>query len=198
MPVDAKVILVGSAGVGKTSIIHRHMTNCFSGRHAPTLGVSYSSCVVDVDSHAINLQIWDTAGAERYRSMMPMYYRKAQIAIVVFSIIDRQTFVDIDMWMKGLSDHAQPDIIRFLVANKLDVVGERTVEAEEGEQKAKQYNAAYHEVSALTAMGIADLFAEVPRVYVGKGLVSPVDTAEGEFELGPDQPVRRKQKKECC
>jgi small GTP-binding protein len=77
MTIDVKVVLVGNAGVGKTAIVHSYMTGYFSGDHMATLGVAYSSRVVDAGSHTINMQIWDTGGAEKYRSMMPMYYRKA-------------------------------------------------------------------------------------------------------------------------
>jgi Ras-related protein Rab-5C len=109
-------------------------------------------------------------------------------------MLDRRCFVDIDMWMKAVSDHAQPDIIRFLVANKLDLVEQRTVATEAGEQKAMHYRAAYHEVSAVTARGIGDLFAEVPRAYIEKRLGRPPDTDEGELELD-DRP---KKGSKCC
>jgi small GTP-binding protein len=85
---SVRVIFVGTAGVGKTSIVHYYMTGRFS-RHTPTLGFAYSSRVVEVGYHTVNMQIWNTGGQERFRSMLPMYCRNGQVGIVVFSIVNQ-------------------------------------------------------------------------------------------------------------
>jgi small GTP-binding protein len=163
--VDVKVVLVGSAGAGKSSIVHQYMNGFFSHSQRPTLGVAYSTRTVTVDSRLVHLQIWDTGGAEKYRSMTPMYYHKANVAIVVYSVTDSLGFGDVDMWMDSLSNHADRNIVLFLVANKIDLVDNRVVPRGRGEERAEQYGATYVEVSAVTGRGIEDLFAEVPRRF---------------------------------
>jgi small GTP-binding protein len=166
--VDVKVVLVGSARVGKSSIVHQYMNGFFSHSQRPTLGVAYSTRTVTVDSRVVHLQIWDTGGAEKYRSMTPMYYHKAKVALVIYSVTDSLGFGDVNMWMDSPSNHADRNIILFLVANKIDLVNERVIPRGRGQERAEQYGATYVEVSAVTGRGIEDLFAEVPRRFCEK------------------------------
>jgi small GTP-binding protein len=170
-PVDLKVVLVGSTHVGKTCIVHRYVNDFFSFTEKPTLGVAYSARTVNVDSHVVNLQIWDTGGAEKYRSMTPVYYHDARVALVVYSVADAVGFSDVDMWMGSLSEHADEDIVVFLVGNKIDLDGERVIATERGEEKARQYGAHFVEVSAVTGRGIGveKFLRNAPPVGQGTG-----------------------------
>jgi Ras-related protein Rab-5C len=195
-PTDLKVILIGSTGVGKSSIVHQYMNNFFSCTQRPTLGVAYSMRKVSVGSQVVTLQIWDTGGAEKYRSMTPMYYHKAQVALVVYSVTDKIGFADVEMWMESLSNHADPNIILFLVANKIDLVDNRVIPTDLGEEKAAQFGAQYAEVSAFSGRGIGDLFAEVPRRFCE----APQAFNEVIIDLQRQQEVVRTEgaKSKCC
>lgn len=100
---DACLETVGSQGVGKTSIIHRYTTGHFSHTLASTIGSSFLVKKLVIDDCRIRLQLWDTAGQEKFRSMAALYYRHALAAIIVYDITDLNSFVDVRMWMQGRS-----------------------------------------------------------------------------------------------
>jgi small GTP-binding protein len=163
---EVKLVLVGNTSVGKTSIVRTAITGSFVSDSASTLGASYSTKSFQIEGRTVRLQIWDTAGQEKYRGMTPMYYHNAHIAVVVYSVTERETFAAVDAWVKSLRDNADAGIVVFVVANKVDLAGERAVNAEEGAAKAAEYGAEFAEVSAKTAFGIGDLFTAFPHTYI--------------------------------
>ncbi|KAG8739639.1 hypothetical protein FRC10_005375 [Ceratobasidium sp. 414] len=98
---DAKVVIMGSAGVGKTSLVTRYVEERFVPQTTTTTGAFFHSKKVTVDGTKVRLQIWDTAGQERFRSMAPMYYRGASAAILVYDITSASSFDDVKVWIDG-------------------------------------------------------------------------------------------------
>ena len=84
--INYKFVLVGDSAVGKSSIANRYISNDFYEFQEPTIGAAFMSKKLNIDDKEIKLEIWDTAGQERYRSLAPMYYRNASVAIVVYDI----------------------------------------------------------------------------------------------------------------
>jgi len=192
---ELKLVLVGQTSVGKTCIVKKTTTGSFSEDSVPTLGASYVSKLVTIGSVDVRLQIWDTAGQEKYRGMTPMYYRGAQVALLVYCINDKSSFEGIDGWLTSLRDNADPDIILFLVGNKCDLELSRAVTTEEGQNKADLINAHFHEVSAKSGQGIEDLFAEIPKLFLEKQQPNePVNQNGLKLEAGD----KRGDKKSCC
>ena len=166
-----KMVLIGNQHVGKTCIVHRAISGHFKDSTVPTLGASYSTKEAVVNDTTVRMQIWDTAGQEKYRAMAPMYYHNAQVALVVYAVDDVSSFDEIDTWMESLASNSGKDIIVFLVANKQDLADKgdgdgEIVSNERGKEKAAQYGAEFAECSAVTGYGIADLFSIIPRVYL--------------------------------
>jgi len=167
-PKELKIVLVGHTNVGKTCIVRQATTGTFSEDSAPTLGASYISKLTSVNGTDVRLQIWDTAGQERYRGMTPMYYRGAHVALMVYSISDAESFDSIDAWLTSLKENADPDILLFLVANKIDLDGERTIQRDQGANKASSIGARFYEVSAKTGQSIEELFIDIPKIFLEK------------------------------
>ena len=119
--------LSGNIGVGKSNILQRFYRNHFS-EQAPTIGVDFQTKgirILEKDSGRsvnIGVQIWDTSGSERYRSIVVGHYRQAVGALLVFDLTDRSTFECLDFWLQEIRDHARPDCLVILVANKVDLV----------------------------------------------------------------------------
>jgi small GTP-binding protein len=156
--IDAKVVLIGSANVGKTSIICRAISDEFDQKVVPTIGDCHSQKTVHSRNQAVNLQIWDTAGQERYRTLAPMYYRGSVVAFIVFSLGDRQSFTDVNDWFETIKREVDRMPAVFIVGNKADLDTDRTVTTQEAEELADQFGAFYFEVSAKTGCGIEDIF----------------------------------------
>ena len=165
------MVIVGNQHVGKTCIVQRAISGMYNPGTASTLGASYSTKAVTVDKKVVKMQIWDTAGQEKYRAMAPMYYHNAQVALVVYSIEDMDSFEAVDAWIDSLSENADRDIIVFLVANKQDLVDKveqdgEMVSREDGKEKAARFNCEFVECSACTGYGIDDLFSMIPRTFL--------------------------------
>jgi len=102
------------------------------------------------------MEIWDTAGSERFRAIVPIYYRDADAAILVFDVGNRETLKGVEYWLKLLEEKNEVCLV-YLVANKIDVE-EREVTKEEGQTFARERNLPYHEVSCKTGEGVDALF----------------------------------------
>ena len=133
---EVKVVLLGQSAVGKTCIVNHLLTGKFDDSVSPTLGASYASKTLDVNGQKVSLQIWDTAGQERFRVLAPMYYRGAQAAILVYSIIEEASFQQIDYWSSSLKENAGSSVELFLVGNKCDLESERVIKEEHVKYKA--------------------------------------------------------------
>lgn len=126
---DAKVVIMGSAGVGKTSLVTRYVEERFAAQTMTTTGAFFHSKKVTVGGTKVRLQIWDTAGQERFRSMAPMYYRGANAAILVYDITSASSFDDVKVWIDELKRNCEPDLLIFIVGAKADLAaqGQRVV-----------------------------------------------------------------------
>ena len=163
---DFKIVLLGFTGTGKTSIAIKFGQNTFSNDTLPTVGATFLTKYVILENEKIKIRIWDTAGQERYRALIPMYYRGAAAAILVYDITSRTSFDDIQNWISELKINSTGDVYLVLVGNKLDLQeSSRTVSFSEGAACASKINAYFVETSAKTGEGIEELF-----VYVAKEL----------------------------
>ncbi|ODQ66563.1 hypothetical protein NADFUDRAFT_50479 [Nadsonia fulvescens var. elongata DSM 6958] len=120
--VDAKIVILGAQGVGKTSFVVRYVRNTFQQGNASTIGASFLAKRVTLDDCAVRLQIWDTAGQERFRSMAPMYYRSATCGILCYDITSLASFKAMHSWLVELKKNLDNDIMIHIVGTKLDLV----------------------------------------------------------------------------
>ena len=113
-----KLLLIGDAGVGKSSILLRYTDNTFDEHLQSTIGVDFKVKVAVKEGKKIKLTIWDTAGQERYRSLAPMYYRGAKIAIIVYDITCRDSYKGAMSWIAEIKRKGNPECVIALVGNK--------------------------------------------------------------------------------
>jgi small GTP-binding protein len=163
---EFKVVLIGATNVGKTCIVKRGTSGFFDSSTMPTLGASYTSKLVTVGDSVVRLLIWDTAGQERYRGITPMYYRNATAALIVYSIVDRDSFGEVHGWLRTLRDNLPTKVLLFLVGNKSDLEDARTVTVDEGQEKAAEMGGVFAEVSAKDGSGIEELFVMIGTACV--------------------------------
>ncbi|KAF7633931.1 hypothetical protein Mgra_00006669 [Meloidogyne graminicola] len=156
LPLKAKVVMLGNMGVGKTSILLRHDGQGFTSKLSSTQGAFFICSRPKIhDGREVELQIWDTAGQERFRSMVPLYLRNTAAALIVFDITNRQSFKELNCWIKALEHNSEYNhILLFIIGNKSDLSGERKVTEIEAVQFAEEQNAKYFETSALNGRGI--------------------------------------------
>ncbi|XP_074661637.1 ras-related protein Rab-31-like [Tubulanus polymorphus] len=159
--IEAKIVVLGSQGVGKTSLVVRYVSNAYNHNATPTIGASFFTCKLAIDSYRVKLQVWDTAGQERFRAMAPMYYRKANAAFLVFDLTSAESFEDVKTWVKELKRNIDGTIAMCVLGNKNDLENEREVPKDIAQDYATSIGALYFETSALENNGIQDAFMQV-------------------------------------
>jgi small GTP-binding protein len=196
---EHKVVLIGETSVGKTCIVKRGTTGAFDSNTLATLGASYTSKLVNAGEIVTRLLIWDTAGQERYRGITPMYYRNAAAVLLVYSIADRESFTQIDVWLRSLEENIPNGVLLFLVGNKSDLESTREVKVEAGQEKAQSIRATFSEVSAKTGDGIKELFVTVASACLALKKTKDKDAASNQAETVDVGASRtHKEQKGCC
>jgi Ras-related protein Rab-5C len=137
-----KVVLVGDSSVGKTSIIEMFSKSTFNERQDTTVGPQFTSRFVEVPEtgQRIKLQIWDTAGQEKYRSVTPIYYRDAAAAVCVYDVTSKMSLDQAEKWINDLRQYAPKYITLAVAANKCDLHGQEEVSLEEGDVFRQKHN----------------------------------------------------------
>ena len=153
-----KIIFVGDAGVGKTTIISRIMGNPYNEIYEPSIGVDFMSKTIKYHGQNIKLQMWDTAGQEKYKGLIPSYVRNSSVVFVVYDISVKASFDNIPKWINFIKTIENTTLV--LCANKIDLEN-REVKKEEGEELAKKENISFFEVSAKTDENIKNMFYNV-------------------------------------
>ena len=158
--IPCKIVLLGEAGVGKTSIITRYISGSFSQIVMTSTGSSFVAKKIELeDKKKVKLQIWDTAGQEKYRSLAKIFYQSAAVAVLVYDITLKKSFEQIkEYWVKEIKENAPEDIIISIAANKSDDYLNQEVTIDEGKELAKSLDALFICTSAKLGNGIDDLF----------------------------------------
>jgi small GTP-binding protein len=163
-----KIVLLGPSSAGKTSIIHRYAKgNFYEGVEQPTIGTAFYSRDVHIDSTRISLNIWDTAGMERYKSLVPKYSKGASAVIIVFDITDPQSYTQAKELLIEAPNTCDARSVTVFVGNKLDRGS--AVDVQEAREFANAHRATFMETSARTGENVVELFLFVARQLTLEG-----------------------------
>lgn len=168
---ESKVVILGDSGVGKSSITYRYLQNKFSETQVPTIGGQFQQLKVPLKTGAtLKINLWDTAGEEKFRSMLPMYYKDATAAILTYDLGSMESFQNVDYWVRALDDNVRKDdCLLVLVGNKCDLEPELIkVPTEVAQRFAEKNNMMFFEVSAKTGEGVGELFRKLAEELVKK------------------------------
>ncbi|KAH0786131.1 small GTP-binding protein [Histomonas meleagridis] len=156
-----KVVLIGDTQVGKTCVLTRLTSGSFKP-YPPTIGAAFQNYIMTTDKGSVELQIWDTAGQEKFRTLAPMYYRAAQCAILFFDLTQASSFQNLEQWSSELEDKTDGNMRVFLVGNKVDLADQRVISSEDAKSFSFEHGMVeYFETSAKTGEGVRELFTRV-------------------------------------
>jgi len=163
-----KLVLIGDASVGKTSLLLRFADDSFEDNYISTVGVDFRFRTVTVDNELVKLQIWDTAGQERFRTITSAYYRGANGVILVYDITNNETFSHVQDWLDEVHKAAGESVTKLVVGNKADLINQRQVNENQASQYAQSVNASFIETSAKTAVNVDKSFLIIAKQLVKK------------------------------
>ena len=165
-----KVLLLGDTTVGKTCFLMKYTDKTFQEVHMSTIGLDYRLKTMTLKSgKVIKLQIWDTAGQDRFRAITKNYYKGAHGIILIYDVTSLQTYENVKTWINQIREEAPANVIIFIAGNKIDIEEERKVKTEEGKKLADEFGLPFYETSAKNDININETFEnlveEIDKTY---------------------------------
>ena len=198
--INIKLLLLGDSTVGKTSILIKYINDKFDDSAISTVGVDYMDKIITYKNLKIKLQIWDTSGEEKFRSITRNFYRNADGIFIVFDLTKKPTFDHVKNWISEALDHN--DTIKLvLIGNKLDLKNEIEVSNELASSYAKRNNLKYFETSAKEGTNINVAFNTIIDLLFAnkteKDIINEFSRNNSSLSVNTDSEDKRK-KKSCC
>ena len=186
-----KVLLLGDSTVGKTCFLMKYTDKTFQDIHMATIGLDYRLRSMKLKSgKSIKLQIWDTAGQDRFRAITKNYYKGSHGIILIYDITNTQSFENVKTWVNQIREEASSNVIIYIAGNKVDMEDERKVDRDDGEKLAEELGFPFVETSAKNGININETF---------EYLVERIDKVYGNV---PQKPIKNKlykaNGKKCC
>ena len=202
-----KLIFIGDPSVGKSCLTTKAVKNNFEEYYQATVGFEFLTFNMKVNDKVVKLQIWDTCGQEIYKSLISNFYRNSSLAVLVYAIDNKESFIHVENWLNDLKSQANEDVRIFLVGNKSDLEDERKVTKEEGEKyKINQHLDLFMETSAKTGMNARNVLVEASKILYNDYLKfdeNPKNNDDKNKNKKPGdkliaKPVKKEKGKKCC
>ena len=166
-----KILLLGDSEVGKSCFLMRYSDNIFVENYITTIGLDYKLKYVQLDSgETIKVQLWDTAGQDRYRTIAKNYYKGSHGILLLYDITKENSFENIREWVQNIREEVYEKAIIFLIGNKIDKKNERKITTEQGQKLAAEYNLPFFEAYAKSGENVEEIFKnlykKISEVYV--------------------------------
>ena len=205
--IEIKIVILGESGVGKSNLINRYNGGKFDPESLPNNSCFFMSKDLKFAEKIYRINLWDTAGQEKYHSLTKIFLNEAKIAFIVYAIDNKQTYQKIDFWYKLLKEN-RGDILVGIIGNKKDLYEKEEVNEEEAIKKAKSLNAEF----ALTSAAEEETgFDEIVDKMVKKYIVNIGESIENEvfnhkIKINPDflkeeknnDKKQKRSKMKCC
>ena len=195
-----KILTLGDATVGKSSIVLRYSDNKFNDTILSTIGVDSKRKIIKVNGEKIKVSIWDIAGQEKFQNIVKQYYNGANGVLLIYDITSKKSFDKIQFWYDDLSKNSNiEELFICLVGNKLDLKKTRVITIEEAKEYAKKLDVPYFEVSAKSGEGIKELFDDIIKKIMDKIKSNDLDEIEEKIRTSFLEKDNFTQKdKKCC
>ena len=187
-----KILLLGDSEVGKSCFLMRYSDNVFVENYITTIGLDYKLKSVKLDSgKTIKVQLWDTAGQDKYRTIAKNYFKGSHGILLLYDVTKQSSFQNIRDWIQDIREEVSQKAIIFLIGNKIDLVDKRKISKEKGIELAEEYKLPFFEASAKSGENVDEVF---------KALYKKISEVYGDLEkeIGTKLNKRKKNKRKCC
>ena len=191
-----KILLLRDCAVGKSCLLLRYCENSFQESHLATIGLDFRLKTITLENNRkIRIQIWDTAGEDRFRSITRNYYKGAHGIVLIYDVTDQQSFQHIKDWVDKIKEESKEGVIIYLVGNKIDLIDKRIITNADGKKLSEEIKIKYYETSAKDSIGVNEVF---------ENLVKDMDNFYSEQHqeemetIHIDKKDKKKRKLRCC
>ena len=187
-----KILLLGDSEVGKSCFLMRYSDNVFVENYITTIGLDYKLKSVKLDSgKTIKVQLWDTAGQDKYRTIAKNYFKGSHGILLLYDVTKQSSFQNIRDWIQDIREEVSQKAIIFLIGNKIDLVDKRKISKEKGIELAEEYKLPFFEASAKSGENVDEVF---------KALYKKISEVYGDLEreMGSKLNKRKKNQRKCC
>ena len=163
-----------------------------------SIGVDFKTKQIELDDHSIKMQIWDTAGHEKFRTITTSYYKSAQAIIILYDITQKSSFDHIRNWITEIDKFGKQGVLKVIVGNKLDLENNRKISKEDAENLALKYGVKLWEVSAKDNTNIEEMFVDTIKTLLEKNskIISESSSMGNNIKLNKN--IKNKKNKKCC
>lgn len=200
-----KIIIVGEAGVGKSCLLRRFVDQNFTDNYVNTIGVDFKVRTIELMGKTVKLNIWDSAGQERFRTIVNTYYRGAHGICLVYDITDNDSFLKLGSWLKDATDQAEDNAKKIIIGTKSDLESHRQVNHRTVEAFAEKLDLTAIETSSKNGSNVESLFLALTKMLLE-------DVCDGDLEMNNEQTIQlsgntkslgnsntnQQKKKKCC
>ena len=198
-----KILVLGDSNVGKTSLLLSYVDNFFPESHIATIGVEYKLKSITVKNIDVKLQLWDTSGQERFRSITSNFLRNADGIIFVYDITNKKSFDGLKSWIRD-AENVGGGFEKIIIGNKSDLEGKRQVSLEVLEKYGEKKKMRFFETSAKMDVNVKQSFDTIASLIVGnktkEQLLEIYGSRNESFNINKSKTPEKseKKKKECC
>ena len=198
-PIDIKLILLGETAVGKTSIINRYVKDSFSDILMSSTSMAYVQKKITLNRQKISLNIWDTVGQEKFRSLSKLFFKDTKIVILVYSIVDKKSFDNLSYWLNSVKETIGSDFILGVVGNKCDLFLEQKVDEELGAEFAKKNGGIFEQISAKeNRTGLDNYITKLVSEYLKLNPQEITNKSNNSIHLFKEDESTEEVKAGCC
>ena len=204
--ITLKILLIGDSYVGKTSLLLQYIERECPENHMATIGVEFRDKIIQIDNKKVKLQVWDTSGQERYRSITKNFYRNADGVMFVCDVTKEKTFDNIKNWLIDSEQNANnSNFKKILVGNKIDLKEERAIDTQQLQNFANKKEMKFYETSAKDGTNVDHIFTELAKLILEdksdqqiKEEFSHKNRSLSVYSKESEESNNPKKKKGCC
>jgi small GTP-binding protein len=196
---EIKMILLGEAGCGKTSIISRYTLDKFDSNYFTTYSSTFLTKIFDYKGKKYNINIWDTVGQEKFRSLTKIFIKGTKICLFVYDITNQHSFDELSFWLEQAKQIADKDVVFGMAGNKNDLIGKQQVSDKDAIKFAEDNNIIFGQTSAAKNKSSVDsLLDKLIIKYLENSNPSLVEENSEEARIKLDAKTNMEPKKESC
>jgi len=195
-----KLLVIGDSGVGKSCLLLRFADDIYSETYISTIGVDFKIKTIDIGGKTVKLQIWDTAGQEKFRTITSTYYRGAHGIAIVYDVTDLTSFNHLNMWLQEIERSAKDSVSKIIIGNKSDMTSKRVVETSSGKEFADKLGIPFLETSAKNATNVEQAFITMATDVKARMDASGgnANNTKDKTRIKPGKEIPKEEPGSCC